>query len=80
MFESVNGRTDGRRLESHPISSLRAFGSEELKCIFCLKTFLTLTSSEDPGEMPHYAIFHQGLHCLQKSPFRGFESGSWGRG
>ena len=35
MFESVNGqtdaRTDGHRLESHPISSPRAFGSNELK-------------------------------------------------
>ena len=24
----------------------------------------TLTNSEDPDEMPHYAAFHQGLHCL----------------
>ena len=35
MSESVNARTDGRkdrrRLVSHPISSLRAFGSGELK-------------------------------------------------
>ena len=29
--ESVNWRTNGRRLESHPISSQRAFGSGELK-------------------------------------------------
>ena len=21
-------------------------------------------NSEDPDEMPHYATFHQGLHCL----------------
>ena len=27
----THGRTDGRRLESHPISSPRAFGSGELK-------------------------------------------------
>ena len=37
MFESVEGRsdgcTDGRRLESHPISSPRAFGSGELKMV-----------------------------------------------
>ena len=26
----TNGRTDGRRLESHPISSPKAFGSGEL--------------------------------------------------
>ena len=31
MFESVNGWTDGHRLESHTISSPRAFGSGELK-------------------------------------------------
>ena len=31
MSDSVNGRTHGRRLESHPISSPRAFGSGELK-------------------------------------------------
>ena len=31
MFESVDGRTDGRRLESHPITSSRTFGSGELK-------------------------------------------------
>ena len=33
MFESVDARTDGRRLESHPINSRRAFGSGELKLI-----------------------------------------------
>ena len=24
----------------------------------------TLTNSEDPDEMPHYAAFHLGLHCV----------------
>ena len=24
----------------------------------------TLANSKDPDEMPHYAAFHQGLHCL----------------
>ena len=24
----------------------------------------TLANSEYPDEMPHYAAFHQGLHCL----------------
>ena len=33
MFESVDGRTDGRRLESHTISSPWAFGSGELKML-----------------------------------------------
>ena len=31
LSESVNGRTDGRRFVSHPISSPRAFGSDELE-------------------------------------------------
>ena len=31
MFESVDGRAYRRLLESHPISSPRAFGSGELK-------------------------------------------------
>ena len=31
MFESVDGLMDGRRLESHTISSPWAFGSGELK-------------------------------------------------
>ena len=26
-----------------------------------------LANSADPDEMPHYAAFHQGLHCLPKS-------------
>ena len=29
------------------------------------------TNSEDPDEMPHYAAFHLGLHCLPRYPFRG---------
>ena len=24
----------------------------------------TMTNSEDPDEMQHYAAFHQGVHCL----------------
>ena len=39
---------------------------------FCLKIFFTFTNSVDPDEMQHYAAFHLGLHCLQKSLFRGF--------
>ena len=41
--------------------------------IFCLKIFFfILTNSVDPDEMPHYAAFHLGLHCMPKYPFRGF--------
>ena len=28
------------------------------------------TSSVDPDEMPHYAAFHIGIHCLSKYLFR----------
>ena len=26
---------------------------------------LILANSADPGEKPHHAAFHQGMHCLQ---------------
>ena len=29
--------------------------------------FFTLANIVDPGEMPHYAAFHLGLHCLQST-------------
>ena len=29
-------------------------------------------NSEDPNEMLHYAVFHLGLPCFSKYPFRGF--------
>ena len=31
----------------------------------CLIIFV-FTNSVDPDEMPHYAAFHLGLHCLSK--------------
>ena len=40
--------------------------------IFMSRSFFALTNSVDPDEMPHYAAFHLGLHCLPKYPFRGF--------
>ena len=39
-----------------------------------LKIDFVLANSADPDEMPHYAAFHLGLHCLLKYPFRGFRS------
>ena len=52
MFESVDGRKDGwRRLESHPISSPRAFD---------------LANSADPDKMPHSMSFFLSLNCLSK--------------
>ena len=31
-----------------------------------------IANSADPDEMPLFAAFHQGLHCLLKYPFKGF--------
>ena len=39
-----------------------------------LKIDSVLANSADPNEMPHYAAFHLGLHCLPKNLFRGFQS------
>ena len=33
----------------------------------------TLASSVDQDEMPHKAVFHQGLNCLQKKIYSGTE-------
>ena len=33
----------------------------------CTEIVLTSAKSVDPDEMPHYAAFHLGLHCLQVS-------------
>ena len=41
--------------------------------VLFLRTFFYLENSVDPDEMPHYAAFHLGLHCLSKYPFRGFK-------
>ena len=39
---------------------------------FCLKIFFNSTNRIVADEMPHYAAFHLGLHCLQKYSFSGF--------
>ena len=41
---------------------------------FWLKIYFVLVNSADPDEMPHYAAFHLGLHCLPKNLLRGFWS------
>ena len=39
--------------------------SPEINHLYTEKVLMgTLTNSDDPDEMPHYAAFHQGLHCL----------------
>ena len=37
-----------------------------------LKINFVSANSTDPDEMPRYALFHLGLHCLPTCPFRGF--------
>ena len=39
-----------------------------------INVVLILANSYNPDEMPHYAAFHLGLHCLPKYLFRGFPS------
>ena len=34
-----------------------------------LKISFVLANNADPDEMPHYAAFHLGLHCLPKYLF-----------
>ena len=36
-----------------------------------LKIVFILVNSADPDEMPPYAAFHLGLHCLPKDQFTG---------
>ena len=35
------------------------------KKFFWSEDLFYLANSVDPDEMQHYAVFHQGLHCLQ---------------
>ena len=39
-----------------------------------MKIDFLVANSADPDEMPPYAAFHLGLHCLPKYAFRGFQS------
>ena len=45
----------------------------QLWCISVPENCFTVTNSVDPDEMPHYAAFHLGLHCLPEYPSRGFK-------
>ena len=40
--------------------------SKKYCIILSLKIDFVLANSDDPHEMPHSAVFHLGLHCLQK--------------
>ena len=53
-------------------------GSHRLKfpnydVFLSLMIVLTSAKSVEPDEMPHYAAFHLGLHCLPKYRFRRFK-------
>ena len=37
-----------------------------------LKIYSVSANSADPDEMPHYVVFHLGLHCVQKYPLMFF--------
>ena len=39
------------------------------------KIVFVLANSVNPDEMPHYAAFHLGLHCLPKYSFRSHQLG-----
>ena len=41
---------------------------------------MILANSEDPDEMPQYAAFHLGLHCLSKYLFSSFQNDSVNNG
>ena len=50
-----------------------SYNFKENIVFFRLKNLFTITNSEDPDEMHHYAAFHLELHCLEKYLFRGFQ-------
>ena len=46
----------------------------EFQHISVPEDFFILANSANPDEMPHYAAFHQGLHCLPKYLFTGIHN------
>ena len=41
-------------------------------CFSFFEDLIVSANSVEPDEMPHYAAFHQGLHCLLKFTFRSY--------
>ena len=41
------------------------FFLNKIVVFFSMKSIFVLANSVDPNEMPHYAAFNLGLHCLQ---------------
>ena len=75
-----------RQLSYEHIQQQNAYDIFALICKYCeliiklnilflsLNINFVLVNSADPNEMPHNAAFYLDLHCLSKSPFRGFWS------
>ena len=43
--------------------------SKQCFAFLSLYIFIVSANTVDPDEMPHYAVFHLGLHCLLKFTF-----------
>ena len=52
----------------------RLYFPKSVVSLFFLKIDFVLANSADPDEMPHYAAFHLGLHCLPRYPITDFSS------
>ena len=50
-------RSRSREFEPNPAHTFVEIGHEIISTV-------NLANSEDTDDMPHYAAFHQGLHCL----------------
>ena len=56
------------------IEIFKKYALQSIKIVFILaKIVFILANSAGPDEMPHVAVFHQGLRCLPKYSFRGFQ-------
>ena len=44
-------------------------GSQKFLNYDAFLSLLLFANRADPDEMPHYAAFHKGLHCLPKNVF-----------
>ena len=51
-------------MEGKPIILYSVKAGREQNKFLSLKIVFIFANSADPDEMPHYAAFHLGLHCL----------------
>ena len=66
---STCGRGGGGGVHSFPLKTLLHFN-----IFLSLKIVFILATSADSDDMPPYAAFHLGLHCLQKYLFTGIQN------